>query len=177
MNDILGDLSLASKPVDEVRPVEVVEELADEEDIDDDGYWMSPKLSSLARLSKKELSEVNGFTVGRKNYGKIEFSAPVDLTTISLEDITNNLVVFTPKSCIIYPEAAVKPEVGEGLNLPARITLEGCFPYSRDTKLPVTDSKHPVVKRHIAKLHKIPETTFEAYDPVSGTWAFKVEHM
>ena len=149
-----------------------------EEVFDADGYWMSPSLNELKKKSLLELKSVQDFKIGRKNYGTLKFIDPVDLTAmINLEDIPGNLVTFDTKSCVVYPDDDVKPRPGEGLNLPAEITLEGCFPLNSVDKLPILDPKSDVVKRHIENLKKLPEMEFISYDPETGDWKFRVKEM
>lgn len=147
-----------------------------EEEIDDDGYWSSPALSQLKKMSLAHLRKVKDFTVGRKYYGQVRFREPVDLSAINLDDICGNIVVFGSKNVIIYPDDD-PPKVGEGLNLPAEVTLEGCYPTNKKTKLATLDPKDEVVKRHIQQLKELPDIEFKNYDPPSGDWTFRFEHL
>ncbi|ODV61376.1 nuclear pore targeting domain of Nup116p [Ascoidea rubescens DSM 1968] len=123
-----------------------------------------------------KLLSVENFTVGRKGYGKIEFKVPVDLSVFSsYSEIAGNKIVFSKQACNVYPNEDEKPPVGEGFNVPARVTLENCFPVL--SKEIITDPTHPIVKPHITKLHLMKNTKFESYDPVSGVWSFSIEHV
>lgn len=146
-------------------------------DVDSEGYWMSPSLQELKKKSLLELKSIPKFKIGRKHYGELEFLEPVDLTSIvNLDDIAGNLVTFSNKTCVVYPDDN-KPKPGEGLNLPARITLEGCYPINKADKLPILDPKSEIVKRHIENLKTIPEMKFISYDPTNGHWTFEVQEM
>lgn len=146
------------------------------EDVDDDGYWMSPSMTQLKKKSPAELRKVSDFTVGRKYYGQVRFTKPVDLTAINWDDICGNLVVFGSKNMVIYPDDD-QPKAGEGLNMPAEVTLEGCYPTNKRTKLAVLDPKDEVVKQHIQQLKSLPDIQFLKYDPPTGNWTFAFEHV
>ena len=147
------------------------------QEVDEDGYWMTPPLSELKKKSLSELRNIPNFKIGRNHYGLIEFLEPVDLSSlINLDDICGKIVIFASKSCVVYPDDN-RPKPGEGLNLPARITLEGCYPISKKDKLPILDPANEVVKRHIDNLKNIPELEFVSYDPKSGNWTFLASTM
>ena len=69
-------------------------EYSSREQIDDDGYWTYPPLSELKKKSLSDLRSVENFKVGRKYYGVLEFTEPVDLSSLSLDDICGNIVTF-----------------------------------------------------------------------------------
>lgn len=147
------------------------------DEVDDNGYWTSPPLSQLKSKSLSELRSIKGFKIGRKHYGQVEFLDPVDLSSIvNLDDIAGNVIIFGSKSCLAYPDEN-RPKKGEGLNLPARITLEGCYPLNKADKMPILDPKSEVVKLHIENLKKLPYMNFESYDAATGNWTFTVESM
>lgn len=145
---------------------------------DEDGYWTSPSLHTLKQMTPSELRSIKDFKVGRRHYGEISFTNPVDLSSfVNLDDIAGNLVTFLSKSCLVYPDETLKPQKGEGLNIPARVTLESCYPVNKKDKLPILDPKSEYVKLHIDKLKKIPDMKFNLYDPATGSWTFSVESM
>lgn len=146
------------------------------DEVDDDGYWTSPALAELKKKPLAELRAVKDFTVGRKYYGVMKFLEPVDLSSFNLDDICGNIVVFGPKNVVVYPDDD-QPKVGEGLNLPAEVTLEGCYPINKKTKLAILDPKDEVVKKHIEKLKTLQDMKFKEYDPTTGNWTFTFEHV
>ncbi|KAK9432606.1 nuclear protein 96-domain-containing protein [Lipomyces doorenjongii] len=146
--------------------------------IEDDGYWSSPSASVLRKMSLKELESVANYKVGRKGYGEVSFNRPVDLSAFAHpEQIPGQLVLFGPKTCTVYPDDSIKPEQGKGLNVPATITLEKCYPVAKDTKQPITEVDHPLVPVHIERLRKMKDTQFITYIADSGTWVFSIEHF
>ncbi|KAM9898004.1 hypothetical protein OXX79_006546, partial [Metschnikowia pulcherrima] len=146
------------------------------EQVDDDGYWTYPPLSELKKKPLAELRSVENFKVGRKYYGVLEFTEPVDLSAFNLDDICGNIVTFGSKSVVLYPDDD-QPKVGEGLNMPAEVTLEGCYPINQKTKLAILDPKDEIVKKHINKLKSLPDMKFKHYDPPTGNWTFTFEHV
>lgn len=144
----------------------------------DESYWSSPPLSSLLDFSKAELSNVQEFKVGRRGFGQISFCVPVDLSSLErIEDLAGGIVLFESKMCTVYPDETLKPPRGKGLNVPAIITLEKCFPLSKDKREPIRDPEHPRFHQHIDRLRKMSETQFVDYLAESGTWIFKVEQF
>ncbi|KAK9373774.1 nuclear protein 96-domain-containing protein [Lipomyces chichibuensis] len=146
--------------------------------VEDDGYWSSPSASVLRKMSLKELEGVANYKVGRKGYGEVSFNRPVDLSAFAHpEQIPGQLVLFGPKTCTVYPDDSIKPEQGKGLNVPATITLEKCYPVAKDTKQSITEVDHPLVPVHIERLRKMKDTQFITYIADSGTWVFSIEHF
>ena len=140
-------------------------------------YWTSPPLSKLFDYSKAELSKLQGLQVGRRGYGQVTFSK-VDLSALDqFEDIAGKIVVFEDKMCLVYPEEDAKPAAGKELNVPATITLEGCFPLSKDRREPIRDPAHPRFIQHVDRLRRMAHTEFVDYVADSGTWVFKVQHF
>ncbi|SPO26226.1 related to Nucleoporin nup189 (SonB) [Ustilago trichophora] len=159
-------------------------------------YYTEPSLAALRTANYNELAAVHNFIVGRKGVGQIEFLEPVDLTSIGdLNDIVGGIVQIRLKEVVVYPEEddydprnpkdgakrnfipGIKAKQGTGLNVPARVSLEACWPTDRATREPIKDAEHPRVKQMINKLKNKPETEFVDFEPESGTWTFKVKHF
>lgn len=145
----------------------------------DGEYWMSPSLEELRKLSKAELAKVKDFKVGVPGVGSVSFLEPVDLTTLpSLTSICGNIVQFAHKICVVYPDEENKPERGEGLNVPALISLERCWPVDRSTREPIiVDKNSPAFANHVKRLKRQSETEFLDFTADNGTWTFKVRHF
>ncbi|KAG7113045.1 Nucleoporin like protein [Verticillium longisporum] len=118
-------------------------------------YWMSPKQDVISSMNRMQRQKVANFTVGRDN-------------------IFGGIVVLETRSATVYPNAAKKPPVGKGLNVPATISLDQSWPRGRD-KRPTIDQKR--LNKHIERLKKIPDTTFVDYNSETGVWKFSVEHF
>lgn len=138
-------------------------------------YWMSPPQEDLENMNRMQRQKIDGFTVGRDNVGYVAFKVPVDISNINLDEICGGLIVLEPRSATVYPVSAKKPPVGKGLNVPARISLEQSWPRGGRDKRVTNDPKR--FNKHVERLKKIENTTFESYDKDSGIWIFGVEHF
>ncbi|KAF5098485.1 hypothetical protein D0Z00_002007 [Geotrichum galactomycetum] len=106
--------------------------------------------------------------------------------------VFDNVIVFVQRACALYPDAKItsaaagnsngkttakrtvaKPPAGEGLHVPALISLEGVWPVTRDTREPVKDPRHRLYQLHLKRLQKLPNQEFVAFEPTTGTWVFK----
>ncbi|KAI1343080.1 nuclear protein 96-domain-containing protein [Xylariaceae sp. FL0016] len=134
-------------------------------------YWMSPSREEIENMNRVQRQKVADFTVGRDNIGYVKFKVPVDLTTVDLDHIFDGIVVLTPRSATVYPNAAKKPAVGKGLNVPALINLENAWPRASRTGKPTS------VTKHVERLKKIENTKLENYNVETGEWTFSVEHF
>ncbi len=160
-----GPAPATSKPIDNADPAE-------------GEYWARPSIAELQKSDWVDLSRVENFTVGRVGYGEVTFLQPVDLTTLKvIADIPGGVVEFTERACVVYVDESIKPPVGEGLNVPAKITLQNCWPRTKDTGEIVKDENHSRFKKHIKVLHNMPNTTFISFDVKTGLWSFRVEHF
>ncbi|TGZ78719.1 hypothetical protein EX30DRAFT_350776 [Ascodesmis nigricans] len=153
--------------------------LVREEDKAHGSYWMVPSANKLKSLSKEQLKKVMGLTVGRRGFGQVRFDHPVDLTAlpVEIEDLPGNVVVFDVRVCTVYPEGMEKPKPGKGLNVPATITLEDCFPVTKNERGKIRDPEHPRYLAHIRRLKSVKDTEFVDYLPEDGIWIFRVEHF
>ncbi|KAJ1964552.1 hypothetical protein H4R35_007138, partial [Dimargaris xerosporica] len=146
--------------------------------LDEAEYWTKPSLDHLHQMDAAALSKVENFKCGLAGVGQVNFIKPVDLTTLdSVDEIPGNIIIFDQMRCTVYPDESIKPPRGQGLNVPAIIALEGCWPIDKETREPIVDRDHPRVARHIRKLRKVPETSFIDFVPETGTWTFRVEHF
>lgn len=138
-------------------------------------YWMQPPKEDLQNMNRMQRQKIADFTVGRDQVGYITFKVPVDLSNIDLEEICGNIIQLEPRSATVYPVSAKKPPVGKGLNVPARISLEHSWPRGGRDRRSTTDPKR--LNKHVERLKRIENTTFESYDKDSGIWVFSVEHF
>ncbi|KAL6875197.1 nuclear protein 96 domain-containing protein [Trichoderma novae-zelandiae] len=138
-------------------------------------YWMDPSREELQNMNRIQRQRIDNFTVGRENVGSITFKVPVDISGIDLDELCGGIIQLEPRSATVYPIAAKKPPVGKGLNVPARISLEQSWPRGGRDKRVASDPKR--FNKHIERLKRIVDTTFESYDPETGVWTFSVEHF
>lgn len=151
---------------------------------DSTDYKTSPSMSDLVRRSDEELRKVSNFSVELPDTGKVTFLEPVDLlsaapdgTVATISLIPSRVVVIRPKLVIVYPGEEGKPPVGQGLNVPAKIELEDCWPLDRATRRPITDPNNERMKHHIRRLETMEGTEFISFDANTGKWTFKVFHF
>ncbi|KAI1327433.1 hypothetical protein F5Y16DRAFT_372023 [Xylariaceae sp. FL0255] len=134
-------------------------------------YWMSPTKEEIQNMNRVQRQRVANFTVGRHHIGRVEFQIPVDLTTVDIDSLFNNVVILEPRTATVYPNPAKKPAVGKGLNVPSLITLENAFPRASRTGKAIS------INKHIERLKKIAGTKFLNYDVDTGEWSFTVDHF
>lgn len=140
-------------------------------------YFTSPSLDTLQKLPAAKLRAVPDLVVGRVGYGQVAFSQPVDLTTLpSVEELLGGLVRLEDRNATVYPDEYddLKPPPGQGLNVPATITLENCFPLDKATRKPVKEKDHPRVQQHMKRLRNLEGTEFVDFEPETGKWTFEV---
>jgi nuclear pore complex protein Nup98-Nup96 len=140
-------------------------------------FYTTPSESVLSKYTPEQLKSVSGFIAGKKGVGKICFLKPVDLSDINLDDLFHKYIVFSPSQVVVYPDTETKMPPGKGLNQPAEIRLERCWPINRSTRQPITDEGNERYKQHIERLKGIPDTTFVDFINDTGTWVFKVDHF
>ncbi|KAI0483856.1 nuclear protein 96-domain-containing protein [Xylaria cf. heliscus] len=134
-------------------------------------YWMTPTGDEIQNMNRVQRQKVVNLTVGRQSIGYVRFKVPVDLTAIDVDTICDTIVVLTPRSATVYPSSVKKPPVGKGLNVPALISLENAWPRASRTGKPIS------INKHVERLKRIPDTTFEDYNAETGEWTFSVEHF
>ena len=143
-------------------------------------YWSEPPMATLSSWGHNELIAIEKLVVGRVGYGKITFLDPVDLTgSGSVKQLFGDLVRFEDKECSVYPDLdnVDKPPPGSGLNVKARVELDGCWPVDKATREPIKDENHPQMVKHLKRLRGMKETEFESFDMKDGKWTFTVEHF
>lgn len=138
-------------------------------------YWMQPTREEIQAMNRIQRQKVDGFTVGRDNVGYVKFKIPVDISGIDMDELCGGIIQLEPRSATVYPVAAKKPPVGKGLNVPATIALEQSWPRGGRDKRVSSDPKR--FNKHVDRLKRIPDTTFESYDKDTGVWIFGVEHF
>ena len=137
-------------------------------------YYSSPSMDELKRMTRRQLSNVSNFIVGREKIGKIEFNfgKPVDLSEVPLDKLYGDIVRLQPRNATCYGDlcSVVKPPLGSGLNHKSRITLGNSWsrsaprPGRKDTK-------------HLERLKRVQGTEFIDYHAESGEWVFSVPHF
>ena len=181
-----GDGTTSDKgPATSSKPTYGDEQIAlDSEQLAQQGhYYSDPPISRLKRLDKKELSSISDFRIGRKGIGLVEFLVPVDLSTTPLDQIFGCIVQFSSKQISLYSESILPSDIvpagpGTGLNVPARVTLYGCWPVDPVSKGPICQNiPEDLLKKHLRKLALVEDCDFVDFEPRSGAWIFRVNHF
>lgn len=141
------------------------------------GYFTIPPLDKLVDYLKEDgTCIVPNFTIGRKYYGNVYYSGPIDVANLNLDE----LVHFRHKEVIIYPDDENKPPIGEGLNRKAQITLDQVWPHDKSLHEPIKDRNRLEEMNYESKLRAVcdkHDTRFVEYRPETGSWVFKVDHF
>ncbi|CAE7637721.1 NUP98A [Symbiodinium sp. CCMP2456] len=134
------------------------------------GLYVNPP---LWELDDEALCCVEDLVIGRDGVGHITFHGQTDCR--SLLTILPHILMVERGEIVVYPDAALKPEVGHGLNKPATVVLYGCMPKSQSC---LTDSRaRHRYKQRVAQMTEEKGAIFEDYDPDDGTWKFRVLHF
>lgn len=146
--------------------------------LDRPGYFTIPSLQDLAEMYNADKGEclAENFAIGRVDYGCITFPGITDVANMNLDE----LVHIRRKEVHVYPDESKKPPVGHGLNKPAEITLHRIWPTDKHTRMPITDPHSVIGMAYDKKIEKATNemgAQFVDYDPVTGSWTFKVKHF
>jgi len=165
----------ASNPSAQKTAVEIARE--QQSDMEPGEYYMDPPLAQLEKMSRQELANVGPFTVGRVNTGSIDWEK-VDLSTVKLRDICGGIVRIEVREATVYADSTiVKPERGQGLNFPAKVTMLNSWPRAQGGRATVMEKSGPRFKKHLIRLKRVPETRFVDYNAETGQWIFAVDHF
>ena len=139
-------------------------------------YWMKPSRAEINKLSREQQKSFVGYTVGRQRCGQVTFDEPVDLTTVDLDQVFGGLVEINVRKITVYPDEAIKPPMGKGLNVPSTLRIENSWPRGRDKKSPSPLTSGPLFEKHIDRLKKVVNAQYVGYEKDTGTWIFRVPH-
>lgn len=166
-----------SKPLSEQidKTQETITEMINQKEDKNLEYWCTPSIEDLSKLSSLELAHVENFTAGRKGFGNLMFKYPVDLSAFegNWDQLLHKTILFQHRTLQVYPNEVNKPSEGNGLNVPAVITLEKVFPRQYD----VLNPDMGLLERHIQRLKSTHGMKFISFDPINGTYVFEVEHF
>ncbi len=138
------------------------------------GYFTIPSMSDLGQmLNEKGECWVDNFAIGRVDYGCVTFPGATNLANLNLDEIVH----IRRKEVHVYPDDTKKPPVGQGLNKPAEITLHRIWPTDKHSKETITDPNRIIMMGYNKKIERATnemDAQFIDYDPVTGSWTFKV---
>ncbi|KAK9829955.1 hypothetical protein WJX72_008858 [[Myrmecia] bisecta] len=140
-------------------------------------YGTQPTASQLAAMARDDpasLAQVANFTVMRRGVGAVRWLDPVDVRGLDI----NAIVRLTKGSVEVYLDEKDKPDVGDGLNQAAEVTLYKVFKMDKATGKPTADPD--AIKKFVKKLQKLASdqsARFLGYEAEGGIWRFEVEHF
>ncbi|KAL8849205.1 MAG: hypothetical protein Q9221_005831 [Calogaya cf. arnoldii] len=140
-------------------------------------YYMNPSIEEVAKMSFEQKKSVSDVCIGRENCGFVTFNRPVNLNEVPMDHIFGEIAQINHRSLTIYPDAASKPTVGKGLNVPSTIHLANSWPRAKDRKTPLYEKSGERFNKHVQRLRKVRDTEFVQYIADTGTWVFKVKHF
>ena len=79
----------------------------------------------------------------------------------------------------MYPEGSSvsKPELGEGLNKPAEVTLNNIYKLDKDGSRTKDAEQQKRFERKLKSSASKQNTEFVSYNGEQGIWKFRVEHF
>ncbi|XP_023336271.1 nuclear pore complex protein Nup98-Nup96 [Eurytemora carolleeae] len=139
------------------------------------GYYTIPPLAEI-RPDKDGNCLVEGFTIGREGYGNIHYPGVTNIAGLNLDEI----VFFRHKEVIVYPDDQNKPNLGDGLNKKAQITLDKVWPTDKADSSIIKSSERLRAMNYEDKLVRASTrlgARFIEYRPETGSWVFRVDHF
>jgi len=131
------------------------------------GVFFEPDLD---KLSNEELREVADLTISRPGVGTLTFHGLTDCMGLDFERI----VRLEVGEVLVYPEPALKPDVGVGLNKPATVTIYQCWPPNGVVQDVRNQDKY---RKKVKQMTEDKRARFIDYDCFMGVWTFEVEHF
>jgi nuclear pore complex protein Nup98-Nup96 len=141
------------------------------------GYYTIPTMSELANLTDCDGNcNVENFTIGRTGYGNIFFPGVTNIRNMNFDEI----VFFRRKEVIVYPDDDKKPQLGDGLNRRAQVTLDKVWPVDKTKQEAIKSPEKLAQLNYEDKLQKACiklGARFIEYRAETGSWVFRVDHF
>ncbi|XP_027158667.1 nuclear pore complex protein NUP98B-like [Coffea eugenioides] len=140
-------------------------------------YYIKPPVEELAAKERAEpgfCHRVKDFVVGREGYGSIRFLGETDVRNLDVESV----IQLNHREVIVYRDTTKKPQVGQGLNKPAEVSLLNVKCINKRTGKQYVEGTR--VNKWIDMLKTKAEeqgAEFLSYNPVTGEWKFRVQHF
>lgn len=128
-------------------------------------YYSSPSVEAMSRMTEAQLSRIDNLEIGRYGYGSVKWPG---LTDVRCHDFDRDLRIERG-SLTLYPERE-KPEVGQGLNKEAVVTL-----HVKPTRSDVKPKSLELLQSRLSKLSEEFGGKFISYD--MEKWIFRVPHF
>jgi len=136
------------------------------------GYYTVPSVDRMKVMTVEELSSVKSFTIGCISKGSVEFLSPINVMNLNLDET----VIVNSHSIELYPDESTKPPRGQGLNIPALLTIYDCWARDKQNGGYKKDEQSCLIYENILKQKSLNMgVEFMSYSPVDGAWVFRVE--
>lgn len=141
-------------------------------------YYTIPSLNELDNYYdlSSDTCFVPNFTVGRQEYGSVYWNGPIDVKGLDLDEIVH----IRRKEVIVYTDEEATPNVGDGLNRSAQITLHQVWPIDKTTHELIKDKDRLRTMKYTEKIEAATiklGANFKEYRPDTGSWVFTVKHF
>ncbi|GAB1604620.1 nuclear pore complex protein Nup98-Nup96-like isoform X2 [Argonauta hians] len=141
------------------------------------GYYTVPSWNELSEFTdENDDCIVEDLTIGREGYGSVFFPGLTNIAGMNFDEIIH----FRKKEVTVYPDDVGKPEVGQGLNKRAEITLDCVWPVDKTTKTIISNPEKLKLMKYEEKLENATINLggeFLDYRPETGSWVFEVKHF
>ncbi|GAB5357673.1 hypothetical protein AAMO2058_000394500 [Amorphochlora amoebiformis] len=142
--------------------------------IRDPAYFTVPSRGQLARTLRSHgpqaLATVTNFTIGHRDFGKVQFHGKTDIRGLDVVDV----VQFHRGTLEVYGKSTSAPPIGKGLNKPATVMLYGVHPpESAEDKY----EKEGGYEEYLKGLTEEQGAHFLGYDSRGGIWRMTVKHF
>jgi Nucleoporin autopeptidase len=128
------------------------------------GYKTKPTLVEMARMSIEDLKKIKNFTI-ENEFGKLVFEGETNVIGLSISEI----IRINHKELVGYPDDSEvnKPDIGQGLNKPAILTL-----YQYD----INGTKEKFEQKFKVTCSKF-NMEFQSYDPTAKELQVRIKHF
>ncbi|KAJ3292491.1 hypothetical protein HDU79_001366 [Rhizoclosmatium sp. JEL0117] len=130
-------------------------------------------------MTDRELRAVRDYTVELPGIGFVQFLDTVDLLHVSptgtragIAQIPGTVVILRKRSV----EVKTDDEVGFGVNVPALVSLQGCWVMCA-TGTVVTNESDPLFEKQFRKMQAMKGTTMVGFNKFTGEWRFRVDNF
>lgn len=140
-------------------------------------YYIKPPVEELAAKERAEpgfCRRVKEFVVGREGYGSIRFLGETDVRNLDVESV----IQLNHREVIVYRDTTKKPQVGQGLNKPAEVSLLNVKCINKRTGKQYAEGTRVDKWTDMLKTKAEEQgAEFLSYNPVTGEWKFRVQHF
>jgi len=145
-----------------------------------EGYYTSPTITAMQKMSERELYSIHDFKVGHEVHGWVQWNGDTDVRGLDLDKIVD---IRASEIEVYNDDITDKPQQGNLLNKHAVIRLFNVWSSRVKRKREQnTNSNMELDSADMTAQKQWGETlqkywTFREYDETKGEWEFEVEHF